>query len=123
MPNIVHSLDAANVIKALEIFKPDSLDLFTIHDCFASHAANIEQLLLSVKRGFVSLYVHEEFIQRFHTNCISTLGERDPARITVDRCSGKVYDMSTGKTHSIPNLPPMGDLDIEQIINSRYMVN
>lgn len=123
MPNIVHSLDAANIIKALDIFKPNSRDIFTIHDCFASHASNIEHLQMCVKRGFVSLYVHEEFIRKFHTNCISTMCERDPARIKVDPSAGTVYDLETSKSHMIPEMPQMGDLDIEQIIKSRYMVN
>ena len=55
--NFVHSLDAANVHLALEKSKASGLNQFcTIHDCFGSPAAHIEEFIGYVKESFVDMY-------------------------------------------------------------------
>jgi DNA-directed RNA polymerase, mitochondrial len=121
MPNIIHSFDASNVVKAVEILRDKNIEIFTIHDCFASQAANIYTLQHSVKLGFIKLYVTGDVLSRFHDGCLRSLENRDPSRISVQPDLGVV--VIEGKSIKIPQVPTVGKLDIPEIINSKYMVS
>ena len=121
MPNVIHSFDASNIVKTVDLLKTNQVEIFTIHDCFASHAANVATVQREVKRGFISLYVNENRIAALHNDWLNALANQDPSRITVDRDKGLVY--IDKKEHKIPTVPPMGKLDISEIEKSKYMVH
>ena len=124
MPNIIHSLDAANVVRAYERFtKGDGRDFFSIHDCFASQAGNMQYLHHCVKQAFVSIYIKKEFINNFHNSCLNNLALHDPAVISVKCDENVVINMMTNKQFDIPTKPAMGELDINAVMNSEYMVH
>ena len=69
VPNIIHTLDAANVTLVIKDYKKLvesqykmskevnlNFDLVTIHDCFGSHANNINVIKEQVKLAFIKLY-------------------------------------------------------------------
>ena len=124
MPNLIHSFDASNVIKAFNLFglKGDR-HLFTIHDCFATHAGHIEILQHSVKQAFVEMYVKRDFIDNFHMRCLNRLETYDPSLILVDYKNNIVVNKFTNKSYEIPIKPLMGDLEIKDIIKSKYMIH
>ena len=54
MPNFIHSLDASHIhllINNIEQLKIKDLNLYTIHDCFATDAKTMAILELLVKRA------------------------------------------------------------------------
>ena len=121
MPNIIHSFDASNLVKTVEGLKTQNIEIFTIHDCFASHAATVSKVQHEVKIGFISLYVNNNRLAKMHENWLSALENHDPSRILVKRPLGQV--VIDEKPHKIPEVPSLGDFDIEEIIHSKYMVH
>lgn len=75
IPNIIHSLDAANI----SILVNDILDegikvnILTIHDAFATHANYIDELTYRIKLAFLVVYADKDFILKFHDYIINNL--------------------------------------------------
>jgi DNA-directed RNA polymerase len=73
MPNFIHSLDASNIhilIKNIHKLKLENLNLYTIHDCFASDYKNIAIVELLVKHSFAELYFKKNYLETVHNNFI-----------------------------------------------------
>ena len=71
MPNFIHSLDASNIhILIKNIFKlnKQNINLFTIHDCFASDYKEIALIELLVKHSFVELYFRKNYLEHIHNS-------------------------------------------------------
>ena len=74
MPNITHTLDAANIslviVDSLNILKNLNnnlkIDIITIHDCFGSHSNYSELVKTQVKSAFIKLYADTDFIKNYH---------------------------------------------------------
>ena len=82
MPNFIHSLDASNIhllIKNIKTFLPKkNINLYTIHDCFASDYKNIALIELLVKHSFVELYFKKNYLETIHNSFILQIsGQRD----------------------------------------------
>lgn len=75
VPNLIHSMDASNISILVEsISKIDKdIQLFTIHDCFATNANYIELLSFHVKSAFLFIYKNQNFIEEYHKETISYL--------------------------------------------------
>lgn len=121
MPNIIHSFDAANIVKTVDILKNAGVEIFTIHDCFASVACDAYTVQQAVKAGFIKLYINRDFLHNFNEGCLRGLEQHDPSVITVDRSTGKVFHADAGELN-LPEIPTLGSLDISMIIESKYMV-
>lgn len=97
--NFVHSLDAANVHLALEKSHKKGLkNITTIHDCFGSTAADIEEFISSVKESFVEMYTF---------NVLDDL-----------------YDQSVqqlNKPRKLPTPPDLGDFNICEVLDAPYV--
>ena len=82
MPNFIHSLDASNIhilIKNILRYLPkQNINLYTIHDCFASDYKNIGLIELLVKHSFVELYFKKNYLEMIHNSFIHQISaERD----------------------------------------------
>src|SRR5271154_4944150 len=74
MPNITHTLDAANIslviVDCLNISKnlnnDFNIDLITIHDCFGCHSNNTKLIKTQVKLAFIKLYADTDFVKDYH---------------------------------------------------------
>jgi len=75
MSNIVHSMDASNIIYLLNNIRylKYNIPILTIHDCFASNANNIELLSYYVKLAFLMIYKDNNFIDNYHEFMINYL--------------------------------------------------
>ena len=97
--NFVHSLDAANVHLALQKSKQKGLSNFTtIHDCFGSTAADIEEFISCVKESFVEMY--------------------------TDNILDNLYDQSVqqlDKPNRLPTPPDLGDFNICEVLLAPYV--
>ena len=76
MPNFIHSLDASNIhllIKNIEEVKLNNINLYTIHDCFASDCYNIAIIELLVKYSFIQLYFQKDYLEFVHNSFLKQI--------------------------------------------------
>lgn len=91
MPNFIHSLDASNIhilikkiksilpvvpsrrAEGLEEIETNPINLFTIHDCFATDASSMQILELLVKISFVEIYFTQNYLEFIHKSFIKQI--------------------------------------------------
>jgi hypothetical protein len=76
MPNFIHSLDASNIhilINNILKLKLENINLYTIHDCFASDYKNIAIIELLVKHSFIELYFKKDYLIEVHKSFIKQI--------------------------------------------------
>jgi DNA-directed RNA polymerase len=69
MPNFIHSLDASNIhllIKLISLLELNKLNLYTIHDCFATDYKNMAILEVLIKKSFSDIYFNENYLNILH---------------------------------------------------------
>ena len=97
-PNFVHSLDSAHMILTVNEALNNGINSFSmIHDDFGTHAADVEQFRELIKGCFVRMYKDNSPLEELYlTTALS---------------------MPDG---GIPPIPDMGDLNIDEVIDSEY---
>lgn len=91
-PNFVHSLDASHLTLVTIACKAGGIDAFAmIHDDFGTHAADSAAMYRIIREVFVAMYERHDVLSAFHS----------------------AYPF-------LPEPPPMGDLDLSQVIDSPY---
>lgn len=99
-PNFVHSLDAAHLMRTVLFCVQDGMaDFAMIHDSYGVHAGKATRLRDNLREAFIEQYsrpVLEEFRNE--------LAEQLPEELRQE----------------LPELPPMGDLDLQQVRHSEY---
>lgn len=99
-PNFVHSLDAAHLMRTVSLCGQNAInDVCVIHDSFATHAANTDELANLLRAAFVEQYT-PDVLGRFRDQLGSQLSE-------------KLAD-------SLPPLPEMGNLDLARVAESDF---
>jgi DNA-directed RNA polymerase len=75
IPNIVHSMDAANISLLIQSILDinSNMPIITIHDCFGSTANNVQLLSHHVKYAFLSIYSDKNFVEKYHSFIINYL--------------------------------------------------
>lgn len=102
-PNFVHSLDASHLLKTVNGCVEIGLRHFAvIHDSFAVHACDTAQLNLVLRWAFVEQY-REPVLEKFREEIVAQLEAVDPKL-----------------AKKIPELPPVGTLDLEGVMKSEF---
>jgi len=75
IPNIIHSLDAANISILVNKLIDDgiNINILTVHDAFATNANYIDELTFRIKLSFLVIYAEKDFIVKFHWDIINNL--------------------------------------------------
>ena len=76
MPNFIHSLDASNIhllIREILLLNFNKLNLYTIHDCFATDYKNMAILELLVKKSFSDIYFNEDYLKKIHNSFLNQI--------------------------------------------------
>lgn len=114
-PNYIHSLDAtaarACINKAAE---GGAITAFaSVHDSFATHAADMWQLYHHLRRAFVELH-EADVLTGYRNMCL---------RVMVDWRVSKgvdILDATAEAEEMLPEVPEVGDLDIRRVLESDY---
>lgn len=100
-PNFIHSLDAACLMLYLIKCKDAGINSFmTVHDCYGTYASDTDMSAKLLREAFVEIYkqpILENFTEDITHNLDSDV--------------------------ELPELPPKGELDIEEVIRSEYFFN
>ncbi|WP_158285811.1 MULTISPECIES: DNA-directed RNA polymerase [unclassified Caulobacter] len=100
-PNFVHSMDAAHLMAvANTCVRAGIISLAVIHDSFGTHAADAADLAMILKETFVAQYT-PNVLARFRDELMAQL----PPEIA----------------ELIPELPPLGTLDLSEVLRSDYV--
>jgi len=99
-PNFVHSLDASHMMTTVNLGVTNGIASWSlIHDSYGTHAANTDLLHACIRDAFINQY-SRSLLAEFADEIKSQL----PAEAAAE----------------IPELPAMGDLDLNQVRESRY---
>lgn len=97
-PNFVHSLDAAALMFTVDAAAAFGVDSFAmVHDSYATVAADTGTLAVCLRQAFVQMYSFD-VLKAFRDEVSAVLSE--------------------GK--ELPPLPPSGDLDVSQVLQSDF---
>jgi DNA-directed RNA polymerase len=75
-----------------------------------------------VKKEFILLYTQDSFLETFHKRIFQSIKDNN-ILILINPQTLDKYIKHEGKDIKIPNLPKLGKLDLENIINSKYMIS
>lgn len=99
-PNFVHSLDAAHLMRTVLFCAQDGMkDFAMIHDSYGCHAGHATRLRDNLRQAFVDQY-SAPVLAQFRDELLQQL----PPELQKE----------------LPELPHMGDLDLEQVKASEY---
>lgn len=104
-PNLIHAQDAALLVRAVNA--GGGIDVMTIHDSFGVHACHAPQFNEVLRREFVRLYEGRNFLEDWLKSAL-------PSQL-ITGCSP-----SARKMLDELNPPPLGDLDLAQVLDARY---
>lgn len=114
MANFIHSLDAANIHYLIKIiistpeYKDQKINLYTIHDCFASVNDQMDIIEYLVRKAFSNLYFEENYLAELDTCLMGQIktycNEIQTTKSGIKRAS---FTNKSGKTEEvdIPTLP------------------
>jgi DNA-directed RNA polymerase len=136
IPNVIHSLDASHLINLVTTANTINLTpIITIHDCFGTLPNKMGLVNNLVLKEFISLYTKGDFLQKFHKQIIKSLVDNNYEIFSITEKIPQLNNLKEGfKTRTIkyiiiddeklflPNLPTIGKLDIDSIINSKYFI-
>ena len=101
-PNFIHSLDAACLmLYILKCKKAGINSIMSVHDCYGTHASDMEKSAKFLREAFVEIY-KQPILEQF----------------TED-----VLLLANIENIDIPELPESGGLDIESVLSSDYFFN
>ena len=120
IPNIIHSLDATHLMYIINSAEKNNFTpIITVHDCFGTLPNLMGKLEHDVKKQFILLYSQNNFLDNFHQRFIQNIIDN---QFEIKNIEGKDYVIFEEKKLEIPEKPKLGELDLENIINSKYMI-
>ena len=130
MPNLIHSLDAANIHLLIRKIKLDNIpinSIYTIHDCFATTPNQMFNLEHLIKLAFIEIYFKNgNYIEKMHNHIVDQI--KSYAGINYIDNNGKQFIKIDKKYMEIPNIPEQFISDkltkpfIDGILNSAYFI-
>ncbi|MDE3021876.1 MAG: T3/T7 RNA polymerase [Pseudomonadota bacterium] len=100
-PNFIHSCDASHMMLTINAGLAAGIEAFSfIHDSFGTHAANMMELSILLREQFVEQY-SGDVLGEFRKGLLETITESEVAAY-------------------VPECPPMGTLELEEIKESLY---
>lgn len=100
-PNVVHSLDAAHMMRTVLLCLDESTiaSFAMVHDSFGTHAADADEMYYLLRKAFVQQY-SGNYLEDFRNELLEQLPEE--------------------LADQIPPIPAIGNLDLDLITESQY---
>lgn len=99
-PNFVHSLDASHMMSTVNWCSANGIEDFAmVHDSYGVHACHVDTMNAALRTAFVEMY---------KDNLLSEFADELQDQLTSDTKG------------TLPELPAMGDLDLEAVHESQY---
>ena len=108
MPNLIHSLDSANIQLLVDKIDSAHCPLYTVHDCFATVPQSMKLLEKEVKNAFLDLYFSDTgFLVKLHEEFIKRVSENRQIKNKIDPDTGDTVEFVVieNKKYLIPSLP------------------
>lgn len=130
MPNLIHSLDASSIALLYNLLaKCDIANIYTVHDCFAVTADNVDLLISLLKSVYMTIYSDNVYLKNLDTHVkntiISTLGV-----VTIKEIDGKSYviierDNNEQDKIFFPSVDDVIDMStsIKGVVDSSYLIS
>ena len=100
-PNLVHSVDSAAMMKTVNIAHKNGIQNFcNVHDSFGTTAGDVEVLNQSLREAFVTMFSENDILENFRNDVLKQL----PVELHK----------------KIPEAPSKGNLDINQLRESKF---
>ncbi len=100
-PSLVHSLDAAHMMLTVYMAKSVGMNHFAaVHDSFGVHAADVDLFAQIIRHAFVDMYAASDPLEAF-------LEANEPF-------------ISEELKEEIPEMPPLGNLDLQGILENEF---
>jgi DNA-directed RNA polymerase len=124
MPNLVHSLDAASLIRLYYAFynfkskASEIVNFYSIHDCFAVTANDVETLIHYIRTIYIEIYSNEKYIKDFDRdilNVIFTSFGKDHVVYNEKERTITISCNEEFKVYDLPKLPFNVNIDHETI--------
>jgi hypothetical protein len=123
IPNIIHSLDASHLINIIKSSVNDNFSpVISIHDCFGTLPNKMGSLEYRVKKEFILLYSNNKFLNDFHNRFLQNMKDNQ-FEVKFNKENNKNYVLLEEEFFEIPDVPQEGELDLEKIIKSKYMIS
>nr|QWO71405.1 RNA polymerase [Termitomyces sp. K1Ag] len=130
VPNVVHSFDASNIALLVEnissSFSVNQINLLTIHDCFATNANDVDDMILKVKLAFISLYSDKLFIDGYHNFILDFICKSGFHLIEKEYKGEKIKQVQTDTANfPIPKKPLFtSNKDLRfNLLGAQYFIN
>lgn len=114
-PNFVHSMDASHLVKTVGVSE-DITAWAMIHDSYGTYAADTPALHRFIRKAFVDMYTQHNVLQEFYD---AAQAELDVRYEVACRTKDIVYAKKLEKA-KLPDLPPAGDFNLNEVMNSLY---
>lgn len=98
MANFIHSMDAANIHYLIKIitsnpeFQKMGINLYTIHDCFASVNDQMDVMEKLVRKAFAQLYFEENYLVELDRWLLSQIKSYD-VDIQIDNNGDRLFSI------------------------------
>jgi len=123
IPNIIHSLDATHLINLINKAQDQGFSpIITVHDCFGTHPNKMDELAFMVKREFVLLYSQDNFLETYQNRLIQSIKD-NKYEVIFNEEEKSNYVYNNDNLIKIPNTPKLGVLDLQKIVDSKYMIS
>jgi DNA-directed RNA polymerase len=114
--NIIHSLDAAHLAMtvASAVKKRPGMAFATVHDSFATHAADADFLAKELREQFVAIYEELDLEDPYEK------GPPNGRWLEEFHFRLSVFWIFSGDRNQLPDIPEPGDFDIRAVLDSPY---
>lgn len=112
-PNFIHSLDATHMFKTALACYAAGVTFASVHDCFWTHAATVDEMSAILRREFVAMH-SEPILERLRDEfCRLYAGYKVPVVLKAGKRKAwrEIY---------FPEIPKRGNFDLNQVLKSRY---
>lgn len=85
-PNFTHGLDSSHLVFTVDEFVDDVMDLIPVHDSFATHACDVDEMHRVLRSTFVQMYQQHDPIEALTQSVEAVCGEeiQRPIKGTLD---------------------------------------